>query len=72
MENTTHPVNTRHRRVQMRMSTWLNIADCVLWMARCRSFWGERGGLPPARRARGEMSSKHHLLPCWLQQCPPQ
>lgn len=43
----------------MRMSTWLNIADCVLWMARCRSFWGDRAGLPPAHTAWG-----HQLLPC--------
>lgn len=49
MENTTHPVKTRHRRVQIRMSTWLNIADCVLWMARCRSFWGERDGFSPTQ-----------------------
>jgi len=31
-------VKTRHKRVQMRMRTWLNMAECVLWIALCRSF----------------------------------
>lgn len=31
-------MKTRHKRVQIRMRTWLNMAECVLWIARCRSF----------------------------------
>lgn len=54
----------------MRMSTWLNIADCVLWMARCRSFWGHRGGCHT--QPEGKAPSKHQLLPGCLQKCPPQ
>lgn len=34
----THPVNTRQSRVQKRMSTWLNMADCVRRIARWKSF----------------------------------
>lgn len=40
----THPVNTRHSRVQNRMSTWLNMADCVRRMARWKSFCGMPAG----------------------------
>ena len=52
------------------MSTWLNIADWVLCMARCRSFWEERRGLTNLGRLRVKYSSKYQLLSCWLQQCP--
>lgn len=38
--------------MQIRMSTWLNIADWVLCMARCRSFWKERRGLSSSGRLR--------------------
>lgn len=41
----THPVKTRHSKVQMRMNTWLNMAECVLWMARWKSFWRQQGTL---------------------------
>lgn len=40
-EMVTHPVKTRHSKVQMRMNTWLNMAEWVLWMARWKSFWTE-------------------------------
>lgn len=52
------------------MSTWLNIADWVLCMARCRSFWEERRGLTNSGRLRVKYSSKYQLLSCWPQQCP--
>lgn len=52
------------------MSTWLNIADWVLCMARCRSFWEERRGLSSSGRLRVKCSSKYQLLSCWFQQCP--
>jgi len=54
------------------MSTWLNMADWVLCMARCRSFWKERRGLTSSGRLRVKYSSEYRLLPCWLQQCPPK
>lgn len=34
-------MKTRHSRVQNRMSTWLNMADCVRRMARWKSFCRE-------------------------------
>lgn len=36
-----HPVKTRQSRVQMRMRTWLNMAELVLWMALWTSFCPE-------------------------------
>lgn len=36
----THPVKSRHSKVQKRMRTWLNMADCVRRMARWKSFCG--------------------------------
>lgn len=49
----THPVKTKHSRVQNRMRTWLNMADWVRRMARWKSFCGTRavrGGAWPFRR----------------------
>lgn len=37
-DRSAYPVKTRQSSVQMRMSTWLNMAECVRWMARWRSF----------------------------------
>lgn len=34
-----HPVKTRQSRVQMRMRTWLNMAELVLWIALWTSFY---------------------------------
>lgn len=39
-----HPVKTRHSRVQKRIRTWLNMADCVRRMARWKSFCGAGAG----------------------------
>lgn len=35
-------MKTRHSRVQKRIRTWLNMADCVRRMARWKSFCGAR------------------------------
>lgn len=45
----THPVKTRHSRVQKRMRTWLNMADCERRMARWKSFCGAGRGAQPGR-----------------------
>lgn len=41
----THPVKTRQSKVQIRMRTWLNMAELVLWMALWKSFCGGRRNL---------------------------
>lgn len=49
-------MKTRHSRVQKRIRTWLNMADCVRRMARWKSFCGARirggwaGDPPPGPR----------------------
>lgn len=43
-KNQAHPVKTRQSRVQIRMSTWLNMAELVLWMALWTSFCPMTGG----------------------------
>lgn len=45
----THPVKTRHSRVQKRMRTWLNMADCERRMARWKSFCGAGCGAQPGQ-----------------------
>ena len=35
----SYQVKIRHSNVDIKIKTWLNIADCVRWMALCRSFW---------------------------------
>lgn len=35
----SHPVKTRQSRVQIRMRTWLNMAELVLWIALWTSFY---------------------------------
>lgn len=39
LKSRPHPVKTRQSRVQMRMRTWLNMAELVLWIALWTSFY---------------------------------
>lgn len=66
-----HPVKTRQSRVQKRMRTWLNMADCVRRMARWKSFcrrqcWGWCGDPAPGTQqggGTGEQAAGPHLPP---------
>lgn len=56
--SSTHPVNSRHSRVQKRMTTWLDMADCVRRMARWKSFCRE----PTHQRPLGQWRRKRAAL----------
>lgn len=66
-----HPVKTRQSKVQMRMRTWLNMAELVLWMALWTSFYKQqnihrqhiRTGSSQSGRTRGCSSE---LLSFWF------
>lgn len=63
----THQVNIRQTSVEMRMRTWLNMAECVRWMARCRSFWKKRCKHTYKFQGSAYMHVWHaRLLPCFM------
>lgn len=66
----THPVKTRHSRVQKRMRTWLNMADWVRRMARWKSFcgkWRYQGQSRDWSEPRAPPTPTPHPPPCTSQ-----